>query len=213
MPVKVDTSRCCSPTPFDCDFLTEFEQELVNDCLSNTNYDDVWGNLMPTPPQSPQVKFDFMEFSLDNFLGDDEDVDFDQKLINHDCMWSGQCSEGRCNSMYKPVSLSTSWTRPETPFNLSTSPINTFINDIMPYDSLSSINDQLNNYMEEEVPEQSQQQTVEGNVYAMANDHSYESSSPVSKEESEDENCMQTESSKCHTAVIAVSHNFLNSLN
>lgn len=193
MPVKVDTSRCCSPTPFDCDFLTEFEQELVNDCL--TNFDDVWGNLMPTPPQSPQIKLDFMEFSLDNFLDDNEDTDFDQKLINHDCMWSGQCSEGRCNSMYnKP--LSSSWTRPETPFNLSTSPINTFINDILPYDNPLGI-DALNGFMEEEVSEQQNQQTVEGNVYAMANDHSYESSSPVSKAESEDENVVQTESSKC----------------
>lgn len=193
MPVKVDTSRCCSPTPFDCDLLSEFEQELVNEICLSTSYDeDCWGSLMPTPPQSPQIKLDFMDFNLDSFLDDSLETDFDQKLINHDCMWSGQCSEGRCRNSYKPVrsSLSNSWTRSmETSFNLSTSPINTF-SDIAPYE-LNLHENSLNNFMEEEV----QEPTVEGNVYAMANDHSYESSSPVSaKEDSEDENT-QTESS------------------
>ena len=202
MPVKVDTSRCCSPTPFDCDLLSEFEQELVNDvCL--TSFNDPWDTLMPTPPQSPEIKLDFLDFSLDNFLDANDDIDFDQKLINHDCMWSGQCTEGRCNSNYKP-SLSSSWTRPEISFNLSTSPINSFA-DISSYD-LNIGGEPLGNFLEEEdVPEQT---TVEGNMYAMANDHSYESSSPVSREESEDENT-QTESSKYTLVFISKTLNVL----
>lgn len=225
MPVKVDSSRCRSPTPtsaFECDLLTEFEQELVNDCLSNVNFDDMWGNL--TPPASPQIKLDFMDMNLENFLDDTDEMDFDQKLlINHDCMWSGQCSQGHCNSSAyssnKPASnsLSSSWSRPDSipgSFNLSTSPVTNLLGDLTYSDfagleSLSSFLDddltapqpQLLHQQELQMQLQQQQQAQQsGNVFAgMANDHSYESSSPISiKEESEDEIVIKKESSKFH---------------
>ncbi|XP_017492105.1 PREDICTED: transcriptional regulator Myc-B-like, partial [Rhagoletis zephyria] len=222
MPVKVDSSRCCSPTPFDADLLTDFEQELVNDCLSNLDV-DMWGNL--TPPASPQIKLDFMDLNLDNLLDDSDEMmmDFDQKLtlINHDCMWSGQCSEGHCNSSAKPstsctsnssLNMSSSWTRPDTPgtFNLSTSPITNNLLGDLTYSDFADLSE-LTSLLESDLssspqshsllqPQQQQQsfQQQSGNVFAgMANDHSYESSSPVStiKEEVEDEIIVKKESS------------------
>lgn len=230
MPVKVDSSRCRSPTPFDCDMLTEFEQELVNDLTCLSNFDDMWGNL--TPPASPQMKLDLMDLNLDNLLDDEsEEMDFEAKLINHDCMWSGQCSEGHCNSSAysKPTnssnSLSSSWSRtdvlPGSCFNLSTSPITNLLGDLTYSDfagleSLSSFLEddlaspqpqllqqqelQMQQQQQLQMQMQQQQQVTQqsGNVFAgMANDHSYESSSPVSiKEESEDEIVIKKESSK-----------------
>lgn len=150
--------------------------ELADE-INISNFDDLWNNFIPTPPQSPNFKF---ETRLED--GFEDNTDFEQKLIHHDCMWSGQCSEGVCNSMYnKPTTSSI-----QESSLLSTSPINSF-QYIPSYD-----NELLNCFMEETVGDEPQ---MDRNAYAMANDHSYESTSLIApkdikqevKEEIEDE--------------------------
>ena len=196
MPVKMDASRCCSPPlPFDCDLLSELDEELVNDCLS-TNFDEIWNNLMPTPPASPNAKPDFLDFSLESYLDDNDNTDFD-KVINHDCMWSGNgCNEGRCPLLYKPTTTTTgaTWTSRSTSesqfdatiSSLSTSPITAFGNDFALYDMANSLNESMlpNGYCDEQ--QNQQVASAESNAYAMANDHAYESSSQVMTIKEED---------------------------
>lgn len=193
MPVKVDSNRPFSPLPFDCDLLSEFEQDLVNDVVLSNLDDSIWDNMMPTPPQSPQVKLDYMEISLENFLEENNEDEMEQKLINHDCMWSGNgCNEGLCPSIYKPLISSLAHT--DSTLNLSTSPIAAY-NEFSFYGLDTNLETCLQpTYIGEEQTQE--QPNAEGNMFAMANDHSYESSSSVSIKQEIKEEVVQTESSK-----------------
>lgn len=197
MPVKIEHSSCrFSPTPFECTsmLLNDFDEQFTTDIHSSSpsTFDEIWNTFIPTPPQSPPMKIDFPEFQDEDFFEDSTD-EFDP-VIHHDCMWSGQCSEGMCNSMYnKPVMRSR--IRPDTPFNLSTSPLST-LNYISSYDA----NESLNSFMDEELQEtKSSSDGVEGNIFAMANDHSYEGSNHKVKVEKE-----RKEKSKFQLASVAI---------
>lgn len=171
---------------------SELDEQL--DEINISNFDDIWNNFIPTPPQSPHLKLDQLDFSrFDEDLEENID-DFEQKLIHHDCMWSGQCSEGICNSMYnKPAS--TSCSMPETSL-LSTSPISNFAY-VPPYDMNA---EPLNCFMEDV-----EEPSMDRNAYAMANDHSYESTSLIApkdiKQELQDEVKAEKESSKLMTLI------------
>ncbi|KAJ6218305.1 hypothetical protein RDWZM_009462 [Blomia tropicalis] len=201
MPVKVDSNRPFSPLPFDCDLLSEFEQDLVNDVVLSNLDDSIWDNMMPTPPQSPQVKLDYMEISLENFLEENNEDEMEQKLINHDCMWSGNgCNEGLCPSIYKPLISSLAHT--DSTLNLSTSPIAAY-NEFSFYGLDTNLETCLQpTYIGEEQTQE--QPNAEGNMFAMANDHSYESSSSVSIKQEIKEEVVQTESSLIHKNPVKI---------
>ncbi|UXI16827.1 adenylosuccinate lyase [Sarcoptes scabiei] len=138
MPVKIEFAGLMSPSPtflesgmYDFDPIDSFICEPDFPCL-----DDHWSNFIPTPPQSPQF-----EENLDENYKNIEDL---QKLIAHDCMWSGQCMSGYCNSNKSSSNSTTSqingnWIRPDTPFNLSTSPQSTFNYISSVYESNSNV--------------------------------------------------------------------------
>lgn len=190
MPVRIGSNMqdSCPTAIFDSDiFDSDMFAELDID-NTYTNYEDLWANFQPTPPQSPHTKN-----SLD-FIGDSsfDLYRMDDYVVNNDCMWSTEFADGLSTSPEKAIFGTPIPQKPvteSTSFSLSTSPVNTF-NEIGSYEmGAESILKPINESFE---PLSSTVSSNRNNsnyivaqpvVNAMNNDHSYESSCSILKKD------------------------------
>lgn len=206
MPVKIENCTV-SVSPFDATMSIFNNSDIFNEdgeptdlltAISNSSFpsfvssDELWDSpefsysFIQTPPQSPSLQ---SEDSLSSNLDDKmlcKNGQQRQEIVSHDCMWAGVCQENFCQDKERMNQRCFDYTpsiRPETPFNLSISPQNSygFISCDIADNVCAEENSNFYQYYAFQQPQQVPQVNNSNcNEYShMDNDHSYDISAAV----------------------------------